>query len=289
MATDGQQTSVELRGEPLGAGRFFGEVLMRCRAPGLVMTDLRHREQRSFPSHSHELAYFSLLLEGGYAEQVGSRSFAHRPMTLAFHPPGLEHRDEVGDGGGHFFSVEVGERWFKRLREEARPELGFTVLTSGAPLWLAARLYRELRAPGAAAALVIDGLVLELLAAAGRLARPHERRPPAWLATVEDLLRQSYREPLTLDHLAAAAGVHPCHVSRTFRHFRGLTPGDFVHELRIRHLCEGLADPDRSLIDLALDAGFADQSHCNRIFKRVTGMTPGTFRAALRTSRPWGG
>ena len=33
MARDGQQAGAEVRGEPLGAGRFFGEVLMRCRAP----------------------------------------------------------------------------------------------------------------------------------------------------------------------------------------------------------------------------------------------------------------
>jgi AraC family transcriptional regulator len=281
IGTNGH-SSPELQGEPLGAGSFFGEVLERHRAPGLVLTDLRHREQRRFPWHSHELAYFCLLLKGGYGEQIGGESVSYRPMTLIFHPPGREHRDEVGEHGGRFFNVEVGWPWLERLREESRPALGFTVLTSGEPLWLVARLYRELCSPGAATDLVVDGLVLELLAAAGRLAQIDERYPPAWLATVESLLRESYCEPLTLDHLAAAAGVHPCHVSRTFRRFRGRTPGDFVHELRIRHVCEGLADPDRSLADLAVDAGFADQSHCNRVFKQVTGMTPGSFRTALR-------
>ena len=282
MATrEVQPAGAELRGEPLGAGSFFGEVLERHRAPGLVLTDLRHHQRRRFPRHSHQLAYFCLLLEGGYEEQIGSRSVSHRPMTLAFHPPELEHRDEVGEGGGRFFSVEVGEQRIERLREESRPALGFTVLTSGEPLWIAARLYRELRSPGAATDLVVDGLVLELLAATCRVARS-ERHPPTWLATVEDLLRASYCEPLTLDHLATAAGVHPCHVSRTFRRFRGVTPGDFVHELRVRHVCAGLADPDRTLADLAMDAGFADQSHCTRVFRQVTGMTPGGFRAALR-------
>jgi AraC-like DNA-binding protein len=39
--------------------------------------------------------------------------------------------------------------------------------------------------------------------------------------------------------------------------------------------------PGMPLSDVALAAGFADQSHLTRIFKRVTGMTPGAFRAAL--------
>jgi AraC family transcriptional regulator len=87
---------------------------------------------------------------------------------------------------------------------------------------------------------------------------------------------------LALERLAAEAGVHPVHLSRTFRRFRGRTLGDYLQELRVRHVCQGLADADRPLVDLSLDAGFTDQSHCTRVFKRLTGMTPGVFRASLR-------
>lgn len=203
-------------------------------------------------------------------------------MTLVFHPPGMDHRDEVGERGAAFFSVEVEEAWLERLRDEGRTRLGFTVLSSGEPPWLAARLYRELRAGDACSGLAIEGLVLELLAAAGRLSRVEERRPPGWLSRVDTMLREGFRDGLTLDALAAEVGVHPAYLSRTFRRFRGRTPGEVLQELRVRAVCQGLADPDRSLADLALEAGFADQSHCTRVFKRVTGMTPGAFRAAVR-------
>jgi AraC family transcriptional regulator len=268
--------------EALSPGQFFGEVVGRYRASGVVLSELRHARRRVFPSHSHRLAYFCLLLSGRYEERVAGRSFAQRPMTLAFHPPGMDHRDEVGERGGTFFSVEVEAEWLERLRDEGRVHLGFAVLSFGEPLWLAARLYRELRAGDACSALAIEGLVLELLAAAGRLARVEERRPPGWLPRVEDMLRERFRDGLTLDALAVEAGVHPAYLSRTFRRFRGRTPGQLLQELRVRAVCQGLADPDRSLADLALEAGFADQSHCTRVFKRVTGMTPGAFRTAGR-------
>ncbi|HEX7186423.1 MAG TPA: AraC family transcriptional regulator [Thermoanaerobaculia bacterium] len=266
--------------ESLSGGQFYGEVLRRRCVSGLVLTELRHQRRRSFPRHGHELAYFCLLMDGGYCERIAGRPVAQVPMSLAFHPPGLEHHDEVGEGGGRFFSIEVEGRWLERLRQESRIAPDFAVLSAARPLGLAARLYRELRAfqgPG----LLVEELALDLLAAAVRQPIAAERRPPAWLSAVEERLREGFREPLGLDDLAAVAGVHPVHVTRTFRRFRGQTPGEYLQDLRVRHLCAALADPERPLSDLALEAGFADQSHCTRVFKRHTGMTPGVFRAAL--------
>jgi AraC family transcriptional regulator len=40
----------------------------------------------------------------------------------------------------------------------------------------------------------------------------------------------------------------------------------------------------RSLADIALAAGFADQAHFSRVFKERTGMTPAKFRAAFAIS-----
>jgi AraC-like DNA-binding protein len=35
------------------------------------------------------------------------------------------------------------------------------------------------------------------------------------------------------------------------------------------------------LAQVAIDAGFSDQSHLNRVFRRFTGMTPGQYRTFL--------
>jgi AraC-like DNA-binding protein len=39
-----------------------------------------------------------------------------------------------------------------------------------------------------------------------------------------------------------------------------------------------MESPDSDLVDVALSAGFADQSHFTKVFKNVTGMTPGVFK-----------
>jgi AraC-like DNA-binding protein len=38
------------------------------------------------------------------------------------------------------------------------------------------------------------------------------------------------------------------------------------------------------LADVALAAGFADESHMTRVFKRVTGETPGECREGVRSA-----
>lgn len=271
-----------LQRQSLHKGQFFGAVVRRQRSSGIVLTELRHPQRRRFPRHDHELAYFGFILDGSYHEQVAGRSVEQGPLSLAFHPPSVEHLDEVGEGGGRIFCVEIDNRWLERLRQESRIVLDFELLSSVRSLGLAMRLYRELHAESDSG-LLVEELALDLLTQAVRqpVALAGERRPPSWLGAVEERLREGFREPLCLDDLAAVASVHPVYMSRTFHRFRGRTLGETLQELRVHHVCAGLADPGRSLTDLALDAGFADQSHCTRVFKQRTGMTPGAFRTAL--------
>jgi AraC family transcriptional regulator len=78
--------------------------------------------------------------------------------------------------------------------------------------------------------------------------------------------------------------VHPAHLARAFRqHFR-VPLGSYVRRLRLDWAASRLADSAESLANVAVAAGFADQSHLTRAFKRHTGHTPGAYRQAR--SRP---
>jgi len=68
------------------------------------------------------------------------------------------------------------------------------------------------------------------------------------------------------------------HLSRIFRRCNGEGIGEYVHRLRIRSACEQMLTPRKSLAEISLETGFADQSHFTRVFRRITGMSPGAFR-----------
>ena len=82
-------------------------------------------------------------------------------------------------------------------------------------------------------------------------------------------------KPLPLADVARRVGVHPVHLARTFRRVHQITFAGYVRHVRIEFARRELAASDAPLGDIAVAAGFCDQSHFSRLFKRYTGLTPG--------------
>lgn len=83
---------------------------------------------------------------------------------------------------------------------------------------------------------------------------------------------------LALGDIAQAAGLSPYHFSRLFKQSTGLGPHGYVMSVRVQRAKELLSDSERTIADVALDAGFADQSHFTDVFRKRTGTTPKRFR-----------
>ena len=96
---------------------------------------------------------------------------------------------------------------------------------------------------------------------------------------VIDWIEQQLDQPLTLEQVAAQAGLSPFHFSRLFTARMGRSVMAHVRGRRLvrgaRRLCH---DPDLKLVDLAFDCGFESQEAFTRAFKRVFGVSPGRFR-----------
>jgi AraC family transcriptional regulator len=95
---------------------------------------------------------------------------------------------------------------------------------------------------------------------------------------VVELLHERAPAAPSLADLAAEAGVHPAHLSRAFRRRFGMTVCEYSRKLRLEWAAARLIE-ERSLAQIAVEAGFADQSHFTRSFRRHFGVTPGRYRA----------
>src|SRR5207237_430147 len=152
-----------------------------------------------------------------------------------FHPPGEVHTERFHDAPGRSFNIELLAPWTKRIGLTSSVLERPFDFRGGQFACLTARLYDEFRRCDAVTTLAVEGLTLELLARAARAwGRPEgERRPPAWLEQVRDLLHDRFAEDLSLGEIAATAGVHPAYLSATFRrHFR-CTVGDYLRQRRV--------------------------------------------------------
>ncbi len=65
----------------------------------------------------------------------------------------------------------------------------------------------------------------------------------------------------------------------------GLSAKQFARVVRLQATIRALDAGTGSLADLALEAGFSDQSHATRDLARLTGLTPARLRAALHEQR----
>ena len=71
------------------------------------------------------------------------------------------------------------------------------------------------------------------------------------------------------------------HFIARFRDATGLSPKRYARVQRFRRLLRAFAAaPARAWLDLALDAGYSDQSHCIREFREFAGTTPQAWRRA---------
>jgi transcriptional regulator GlxA family with amidase domain len=91
-------------------------------------------------------------------------------------------------------------------------------------------------------------------------------------------------ERVSIEQLAAVAGLSVFHFARAFKQSEGRTPHEHLVERRVAHAHRLLKETDTPLPEIALASGFADQSHLARHFKKRLGMSPRTFRQSERAN-----
>ena len=98
-------------------------------------------------------------------------------------------------------------------------------------------------------------------------------------------LDQHAHQAIDLDLVSRQAGLSPFHFLRLFARVLGVTPHQYLVRCRLRHAARLLADPARSVTDVAFDVGFADLSNFVRTFRRAAGVSPRAFRKAATGER----
>src|SRR5262249_33332192 len=247
---------------------------------GMTFLESVYPSALHIPPHAHAHAFFCLVLEGVSTATYEKRSRTNEPFTLVFHPAEEVHSNRWHDPGGRTFHVEIAAPTLARFRDRAPLLVGPAEFRGSPPAHLALRLYQEYCRMDDLSPLPMEGLALELLAASRRPAPVAGHRPPPWLGRVTDILRGRFAEKFSLADLAAEATVCPDHLARTFRRHQGCTVGEYVRRLRVDFACRRLATSDEGVVEIALAAGFSDQSHLTKTFRRHLGVTLGQLPAS---------
>lgn len=112
--------------------------------------------------------------------------------------------------------------------------------------------------------------------------------PPArHLLRAKDLADARYAEALTVDDLAAAAGLSRAHFSREFRRAFGETPHAYLLTRRLERAAALLRTTDRSVAEVCLDVGLQSVGSFTTSFSRMFGVSPTAYRASFPPASAW--
>jgi AraC family transcriptional regulator len=233
------------------AQRFDGETII----DGLPRSTLR--------DISHKLVFVPAGL--GFREWQEPRSlmsaiYLHLdPDTALIHD---EERSRSPACAPRLF-FESTALWQTALKLKGLIETGATV----SPLYaeaLAVVLLHEL----------LDSSRVSAPRARGGLAYSQRR---AVLHYIEEHLAQE----ISLSTLASLAQLSPYHFLRTFKESFGVTPHRYHVQQRIERAKQLLADRNLSLLQIAIDLGFAEASSFSLAFRKMACMTPSAYRRSL--------
>jgi len=105
---------------------------------------------------------------------------------------------------------------------------------------------------------------------------------PPWISRARDYIEAHYADDITISDLAREVQMSRVHVTRAFSAAFGMSPHVYLNTVRMRNakslLLTGLAPAD-----VAVHAGFADQSHFTRRFKGSIGLTPAAWLREMQS------
>lgn len=253
--------------------------LNRVKLSALTLTETLHAPGSTIPIHTHEAPSICLTLTGQGLEIIDGARVVLEPGSVITRPPNKAHSDQYGGVGCRGMMIELEEKWLQTCSHFLRVFEGHRLFPGGPVPALALRIYRESRVRDSIAAVIVEGLMLEMLGHASRSLVKMPIRAPGWLMQARDLLHGRFNDSLNLVEIANSVGVHPTHLARTFKKHYRTTVGEYVRRLRLDWATRQLSDTDASIAEIALAAGFYDQSHFSHLFKQHTGFTPAEFRS----------
>lgn len=116
--------------------------------------------------------------------------------------------------------------------------------------------------------------------------KPTEQNLPEqeWINKITNFIDENYDDKLTLETLAEISHGSPYHLQRTFKKIIGLTPAEYIQEVRINKAKKLLIDSNFAVSEIARKTGIPNKPYFTTLFKKMTGETPAQYRMLNRNS-----
>ncbi len=101
---------------------------------------------------------------------------------------------------------------------------------------------------------------------------------PVFISRVITFCENNFQKPIGVDDLAAESHYSRYHFSRLFKQWMGLSPGEYLQEVRLNQARTLLGETTARVKEIAFQSGFNDYNYFSRAFRKQFGQSPGAFR-----------
>jgi AraC-like DNA-binding protein/ligand-binding sensor protein len=92
----------------------------------------------------------------------------------------------------------------------------------------------------------------------------------------------NYESPITINRISEEVTISKSYFCKRFLSETGTTWSNYLNRIRVEKAKILLQDSEDSLLEIAKQTGFEEQSYFSRVFKTVTGMTASKFRKQMK-------
>src|SRR3546814_197501 len=133
---------------------------------------------------------------------------------------------------------------------------------------------------------LISGVVFHLLGLIHSIAREHqfeagENMAETIVNKARILFRANVEQQISPEKIAEELGLSYSWFRKTFKAYTGIAPGQYLIQLKIEKAKMLLADPARSVKEIAHELNFDSSFYFSRLFKEKTGMPPEKYRKKI--------
>lgn len=259
--------------------------------------------RKTFPAWTSHMQVELLWIERGSMRlMLDNRSFPAETGDLLVIPPNKLHQ-LIFDGDGSFSTIclmiqasmknELENAGFSGTLSFLGEAMERPILhpLDGQAEWMRLLFLQLEREKTAALPMSDNALVCLLGLTLIEVERLYDKPAPAEVEEVYDLpeisriiknviqyIDRHYQEDIGLARIAQEFWLSPSYLSRQFKSNVGQNLTEFITLRRMRCAREMLRTGEKSVSEVAMEAGFNNVSYFNAVFKKLMGVTPSEYR-----------
>ncbi len=210
----------------------------------------------------------------------GKQKFILRPGHAWYYPPGTLH-DYMPQNRFHYCWLTVAgwdcKKFFELLR--IKPGLNKAGIC---PRHLFRMIETDIELHGdkhRLSALATAFKILALISGGDT----EEAKPNEDISEIKSYIDENYGDSaLSVEQLAANAGMHRGSLSRAFRKTYGISISNYIISCRMKNAVEMLSSTSYSIAEIAANSGLSSAHYFSKAFARKIGFTPNEFRKRFR-------